>query len=99
MKYDSFVVTTMMDCPSRKGLLNEAMDLWREYEQEKAVENHPNDKKMLMALMSGCSKHKDAEIAEEVYSEIKRRGEDNVSAAFVLLSNIYASELFKNESC
>eukprot|EP01083_Nonionella_stella_P158556 516275_1 len=72
IKYDSFVITTLIDCLARKGMVSDAKQIWIEYEENKSIMNHPNDKKMLMALMAGCSKCKNTHIGEEVYKEIKR---------------------------
>ena len=72
VKYDSYLVTTLIDCLSRRGDLNGAYELIQEYEENKLRE-HANDKYMWMSLLNGCKKHGDNKLAALVYNQLKNK--------------------------
>ena len=92
MKYDSFVVATLVDCFGRRGLLDEAQTMVIDYEERKSKE-HPNDVTMWKSLLNGCKLHHDGERAEGVFVEMQNRlktlSDADMAAASVILSNAY----------
>lgn len=88
IKYDDYVVTNVIDCYSRTGLLDEARQIISKYEQFTGKES---TEIMWTALLSGCKKHGDKGRAEEVHREMCRRFKGvgrSDSAASVLMSNL-----------
>ena len=92
IKYDSFVVTALVDCFARNGALNEGYRALMDYEEQK-MERNPNDKAMWMAMLSGCRKHKDGQLAKTVFEAMcsKEFGDEAMSEATVLMTSILAA--------
>ena len=94
-KYDCFVVTSLVDCFSRKGLLQKGFDVIYKYElihKDKTVDN----KAMWMALLSGSTQCKNKKMTKKIYGEfVKRYGgnESYMAAANTLVSNVWRSQL------
>eukprot|EP01083_Nonionella_stella_P112809 332260_1 len=97
IKYDSYVVTSAVDCFARKGLIQEARNIIVKYEsfkQTKAVHTDTeNDRIMWMSLLSGARNTKDSELANQIYEQMKSKFKNmtqkELGAASVLLSNVY----------
>eukprot|EP01084_Bolivina_argentea_P174202 301746_1 len=73
IKYFEDVFTPFIDCLSRKGLLNEAYDIMKELQKEIINENRNNMKLAWMALLSGCKKFKNEDMANVIYMEIGKQ--------------------------
>eukprot|EP01083_Nonionella_stella_P221530 791376_1 len=88
IKYDSFVITTLVDCFARKGYGERAYEIIVKYETCKVSdEYHPNDENMWISLLSGA---RNQEIIRKLYKEIERKYENNInvmSRASVLFAN------------
>ena len=90
IKYNYYLITSLIDGYCKKGLLNDAYNLLLKY-------NHDNKNKtdiiMWLALLNGCSKFKNIQLGEKVYNTMKDKfdeNDDKMISAFVLLSNMYA---------
>lgn len=97
IKYNKNVITSIIDCYSRKGYLDRGYDVIKEYYVQNLNKYNDEDVTMLMALLSGCKKYENQELAQIIYDEIERHFEKNESymtSAFSILSNIYI-----NNSC
>ena len=91
------VNTALIDCLSRKGLLEEALRHLVEYENMEIAERQKYEKENerhlpWMALMNGCCKHGNRPMAERVFTEFKSRfsGHPIMAQAAVLISNTFA---------
>ena len=75
LKYDPFVVSTMIDAFSRTGMVFEGYELLLQYEQFTQSEGIDDIHKEVMwtTLLSGCRKHGDESMAEMIDSEMKQR--------------------------
>ena len=73
IKYDSFVVTSIIDCFSRKGLIKQGRDIINKYESFKNNKVNDNDKTMWLSLLSGCRNSGDPHLADSIYAEMKAR--------------------------
>merc|ERR1712013_591568 len=71
MKNDEFVVTNVIDCFARHGLLREARELILKYE---AVDGQTASEIMFTALLSGCRKFADKAMARTVFDDMRLRG-------------------------
>lgn len=95
IKYNCYVITALVDCNSRKGKLNQALDIIINYENIHGFESDNNDNKaMWMSVLSACVNFQDSEMAEKVYNEFKTRFSYNdkyMLAADSILSNINSS--------
>ncbi|CAF1644608.1 unnamed protein product, partial [Adineta ricciae] len=83
------VWTTMIDCLARASLFDEAQTLIDEFER-----SYPPVVDMHMALLSGARNDKNAQLAQNIYDQLKRlfpSMKDSLTAAKVLLANTYAS--------
>ena len=73
MKYDEYVISSLIDCYSRKGQWEKARSLIEEFEEYSQTQREH----MWMSLLSGFSKNKyDSEnnvIVNEIYDQIKMR--------------------------
>ena len=89
IKYDSFVVTALIDCFARNGALNEGHRVLMEYEGQRAKE-HPNDKAMWMALLNGCRKCGDIDFARTLFDAMCERSfeQETVADATILMASI-----------
>eukprot|EP01083_Nonionella_stella_P003951 11357_1 len=91
VKYDAFVVSSLTDCLSRKGCLQEAKQLigkYEDYHQDRDSNYH--NESMWISLLNGCRIHGNRVLAKDVYEEyIKRFGEDE--SVQILMSNIYSN--------
>merc|ERR1712129_433585 len=65
MKYDIYVMTALIDCMARKGELREAMALMIEHDLREEI--------VWKALLSGCTKHNDSQMAKQVHDEMIKR--------------------------
>ena len=86
MKNDRYIVTCLVDCHSRKGLLQRARSIIARYEN---AAKRPYEA-MWIALLSGSRNHGDRQMAEKVFAEIEERfgsKETVMNRAKVLLSN------------
>ena len=93
IKYDSFVVTSLVDCFSRKGKIERAYQIVLEYEKYRGLELHSNDENMWISLLSGARQQNDDNAVNQIYAEIKQRYEKNsnmMSRASILLSKCVA---------
>lgn len=72
IKYDSFVITSIIDCFSRKGLIKQAKDIIVKYKKFKKSNNtsDTNDKIMWMSLLSAAKNRGDINLANELYKDI-----------------------------
>ena len=68
-KYDCIVISTFVDCLSRKNHLNEAYDVIIDFETKTEQKYHA----MWLALLSGCRKFKKQMLGEKVYKEMSNR--------------------------
>ena len=69
VKYDSHIVTTLVDCFVRGGKLSKAKDLILEFEE---YTNSPYEA-MWTSLMNGCKQFNDHNMAKQIFPEIKQR--------------------------
>eukprot|EP01083_Nonionella_stella_P092960 260353_1 len=87
IKYDEYVVTNLIDCYSRNGLLMKAYQLILKYEQ---FTDSIQTEIMWTSLLSGCKKYDNKTMASTVYEEMCKRFEavkDKKSSVSILLSN------------
>lgn len=70
IKYDEYVMTSLVDCFSRRGMLQEAYKKVVEYEEN--MKNGHNEI-MWMTLLSGCNKSSDKSVASMVCNEYEKR--------------------------
>ena len=85
IKYDEYLMSSLIDGMSRKGMLKQGMDLIKQYNEDCGV--------MWMSLLNGCRKFSDQTLAQEICAEIKQRFPDDenlITNASILLSNILA---------
>ena len=69
-QYDSFLVSSLIDCYSRNGRIQEALALLRQYEELKTKPD-PNEKAMWMSILNACILHKQDKLAATIYDEMK----------------------------
>lgn len=82
MKWNSFVMTSLIDCYARKGTMKRAMELLAEYEERRGdTEEDENDKAMWVAILSGCNKHGEAALAKRVFDIITDKYETSKKTA------------------
>ena len=87
VKYDCIVVTTLVDCLSRRGCLNDAYDVIMEFETETEDSYYA----MWLAVLSGCRKFEHRLLGQKIYDEMTQRfdAKDNcMTHANVLLSHL-----------
>ena len=87
IKRDEYVMSALLDGMARKGMLAEVMELILR-------ENHGDCKVMWMSLLSACRHHRNQEMTQKVFEEIKSRfpGDDAlITSAGILLSNVMSS--------
>ena len=92
VKYDCIVVTTLTDCLSRRGHLNEAYDVIADFEANTERLYHC----MWLALMSGCRKFGDPLLGHKVYHDMTNRFYPNhhcIQHAKLLLTQLKQNEL------
>ena len=90
IKYDKYIISSMVDGLSRKGQLIKAKQLIDEYERYTKNQYHES---MWISLLSACKKYKNLIMAEEVNKAIKIRFPENekyMASSSVLLSNTYS---------
>eukprot|EP01083_Nonionella_stella_P228318 809252_1 len=94
IKYDSYLITTLVDCLSRNGDLDSAYDLIQQYEANKACP-HANDELMYIGLLSGCRTYDKNELGEKVFNQMKQKNFSDfaMSKSAVLLRNMYGSSM------
>lgn len=88
IKYDGQLTTTLIDCLSRKGYLDEAYGLIEEYEHRTGRPYHA----MWSSLLFGCHKYENMEFGKRVYESMQHRfksDDQRMASATVLMSNIY----------
>merc|ERR1712062_202482 len=56
VKYHRNVITTIVDCYARGGMLSEGYDVLKEYHGFNGNVYDPEDVTIMMALLSGCTK-------------------------------------------
>ena len=90
LKYDSYLVTTLIDCLSRNGQLNDAYNLLQQYDKDK-LHNDKNDELMWIAVLNGCKNFNNAKLADVVHDEMKRRNlsDDTMTKALVLIRHCH----------
>ena len=88
IKYDRFVMTSLVDCFTRKGMLQEALNRVMEYEEK----TNGCDHIMWMTLLNGCSKHPGHSIERVIVDEYAKRF-DSVSVDHNQSKQIDLSEL------
>ena len=92
LRYDSYIIGTMVDTYSRKGLLYQGYEWIYKYElinNKKA--NQDIDYAMWMSLLHGCRQENNVLLGQYIYKQISDRFKDDkshIDSAFVLLSNI-----------
>ena len=87
VKYDCIVVTTVVDCLSRRGSLNDAYDIIMEFETETEDSYYA----MWLAVLSGCRKFEHRLLGQKIYDEMTGRfdAKDHcMTHANVLLSHL-----------
>lgn len=93
IKYNQYVVTSLVDCLSRNGRFEEGKQLIFEYERINEIKHYP----MWLALLSAlCRNRKQCNMtmAEEIHNEMKDRfNEMQMRAASIMLSNVYQREI------
>eukprot|EP01083_Nonionella_stella_P213419 769793_1 len=107
IKYDGFVIATLVDCHSRNAQLQDGLQLIYEYERyhQDKDRNDTTYRAMWMSLLSGCRKYKNMDIGNNVYREMETRFNHNqeyMAAASTLLANIHAASQFdigSNSDC
>ena len=72
LKYDNAVITALVDCFARKGLVEDAYRFVVEY-SEYDESNRSEDKAMWISLLSGCKSFGFEDIAKIAFSEIEKR--------------------------
>ena len=98
IKYDSYLVASLIDCFARNGQIKEAKSILNEYEEYKRQNNicdDDNDRVSWMSLLSGCRNSENIELAQNIFDEIDERFSSNMTEEYrtslkLLLSNIYA---------
>ena len=70
MKSDLYLMTAFVDCLTRKGEVAAAKEMIERYER---AENVEGNKVMWMSLLTGCHKHDEVDLAQQVYEEIVHR--------------------------
>eukprot|EP01083_Nonionella_stella_P005605 16231_1 len=75
IKYDPFVVSALIDCFSRSGMILDGYELLLQYEQftQNAVMDDIHKEVMWTSLLSGCAKHNDVEMAEKIEEAMQSR--------------------------
>ena len=73
IKYDEYIITNIINCYSKNGLLINAYDLIKEYEQ---ITQNVATEIMWTSILNGCCKHNDKIIANQVYQEMCKRFEN-----------------------
>eukprot|EP01083_Nonionella_stella_P133185 404886_1 len=87
IKYDCIVITTLVDCLSRKNCLNHAYDIVIDFELKTQQLYHA----MWLALLSGCRKFQNGMLAKKIYNEMANRfaSKDHcMTHATILLSQL-----------
>ena len=95
IKYDDYVMTALVDCMARKGdvYLMEAKELL--LQNMGRYDSLDKEEIAWTALLSGCSKHNDYKMAEDVHKEMNKRFgvnafTDRIATASTLLEKVYA---------
>ena len=99
MKYDEYIVSTMIDCLSRNNEVESAYRLILEYDG--LSDDRRSNEVMWMSLMNGCRASNNMEIAQICYDQFVGRFAGNtayLSSATVLMSNIQRSSLESEQS-
>merc|ERR1712228_1109179 len=99
IKFDVFVVSSLVDCLSRNGHLNKAKNVIAEYENFAICNSDYSNIQMWTSLLNGCKKTNNIKMAETVLNEImhrfdakqKNEFEDDMISINKLMSHIYAS--------
>ncbi len=73
LQFDNAVITALVDCFARKGLLVEAHQFVVEYCECNGSSNGSEDKAMWMSLLSGCKSFGFEDIAKIAFAEIEKR--------------------------
>ena len=92
IKYHRDVVTSIIDCHSRKGFVAQGFAILKEYFANNSNKYNKQDVTMFMALMSGCQTSQDYQLAQTIYNEMDKYFGDNekyMASASTILSNIY----------
>ena len=87
VKFDCIVVTTLVDCLSRRGCLNDAYDVIMQFENETEDTYYA----MWLAVLSGCRKFENRLLGQKIYDEMEQRfdAKDHcMTHANVLLSHL-----------
>merc|ERR1712129_652913 len=108
LKWNSYVVTAMIDCLARNGELNKAYAIlkeWTEYNEQFDIVEEKNDIAMWLSLLSGCRRHKNSKLAQTVHDEFERYTQQKygdlnqasvqkyIESAKILLANTFAHDL------
>lgn len=76
IKYDSYLVTAVVDCLARRGMVEMAYRVVMEYEKCRK-EKSANDDNMWIALLSGAKQARHKTMLRELYREIEFRFEND----------------------
>merc|ERR1712048_1169307 len=88
IKYNPFVMTSLVDCLSRHGRYGEVKQLILEYETRNCTKHLP----MWMTYLRGCCNNTNIKMCEQIHLEMQRRFNDKeMKAASILLSNVYGA--------
>jgi len=90
IKYNYYLITSLMDCYSRKGQLKYAYNLLLEYDAK-----HKSDEIMWMSLLHGCCKYNKKQMAQNVYKQMIQKFDTNaekLASASNLLANTFQSK-------
>ena len=92
IKYDKYIIATIVDSYSRCGYINKAYQFVLEY--EKYIENKYFDEIMWTCLLSGCRTYNNYLLAQHIYSNIIKRFNSNQSfirEMHLLYNNVHCS--------
>ena len=72
IKYDKYVVTTLIDCLSRNGMIIDALKIIKEYEKYNDNNNNINyhHNSMWISILNGCILYKEYNTGYKIYDEI-----------------------------
>lgn len=74
LKYDSVIISKLIDCYARNGFIKQAYDLLMDYERNKIEkESKNNDKAMWMSVLNACNVHEHQTMAETVFQQMSQR--------------------------
>lgn len=92
IKYDRNIITSIIDCYSRKGYVEKGYDILKQYYIKNGNKYNNNDVIIFMVLLNGCNKFGNYNLAQEIYDEMEKYFSWNKSymaSANTILSKLY----------